>query len=338
MKKQSIIGAILSIALFFTISSCNKDEISLKITGTVSISSTEMADGAVVTLSTSPNAVDVVAKVIADAEGKYTIPVIASGNYYLSAKYNSANTNNMKSSGFVFMTASDVKIDISKDDVSQDLSLVSNAASGTALIKLSEWALDETHSTIAFEFPYDAENGTFVGIFGAFDLDSFVFDEANPENSYFSATVETTSAETGASSEYGGHGRDGVNGCIASTLGVEFKADSTLTAADTNDYGQHTTDAVINNSNKSTFVSTSVEAYGDGYLAKGNLTLNSLSSPVELFFHYIEGYDNVDNAKTYCSFEGFFLIKAQADHEIESHHVGDSDVTIRTIIQLNKDL
>lgn len=328
-----LFSALIASFLFFNCS--NTDELK-EISGVVTIDGSGAADGAIVTLSSQPNAAEPVVKVVVGSDGKYAIANVEEGTYYLSAKYDSDNTNNMKSqgAGFVFMTASDIKVEMKGSNITQDIDLVSNGSSGTAVIDLEQgWKWDNTHSYVGFDFEYDEENAIFSGLFGEVDWDKFVFDEANPSNCKFEAKVSLISIETGSPSGGGLHGRDGVNGCLAGTFGINRNP------ADTNDLGEYNESAVVDPTGTATFKSTEVSAYGDGYLAKGTLGFNGLQSNVNLYFHYIEGYEGEDRfgvQTKYISFDGWFEFKAKEDHDIQSSHLGDEIVTVRTAIQFYK--
>lgn len=347
MKKQSIFLMLFVIAVSLFSFQCKDKESGVTVAGiegVVSYDGSAKADGAIVSLSTSPNAAAVISRVVADANGKYSFVGITAGTYYLSAKLNTANENNLKSGdAFMFVTATDVELKVSGSAViSQNLELVGNASTGTGIIDLANgWVWDNTHSTITFEFPYDAANAVFRGNFAdvAFtntagtDLTMFKFDEANPANTKFTARCNLTSVETGSPSPEGGHGRDGITGCIHGTFGVE------LNPADTTATGYPNPTAISNPTGYAYLTSKTVSVYGDGYKAICDFTFHGATHEVTLYFHYIQGYEKANTSGamvSYSSVEGWFEFAALADYGIESGHVGDSMVTVMVSGQFNK--
>jgi polyisoprenoid-binding protein YceI/ribosomal protein S11 len=349
MKKSiSILLVTMSVVALIVVN-CKKSSsdtvvTAFKISGTVT--GPTATGGAIVTLSTQPNAAQIVTRVVADNDGKYSITGLSAGTYYLSAKYNTDNTN-LKSSGITFTTAGDLTVVVGAADVTQDVALVSNGSSGTDIIEYAasgKWNLDETHSRVGFEFPFDSVNATFTGHFANFGINSFYFDQATPANSHMDVWVDITSTETGAPTIIDTvnkktlvGGRDGLNGCISHTFGVIYAL------ADTFYKNIYRPTAVLSGgslvtSAKASFVSTSVAPYGDGYVANGNLTFHALTKTVSLYFHYIKGYSATANGKTttYSSFSGFFDMKAKPDFGIVSGHVKNNPVHVITNLQFNK--
>ena len=90
-------------------------------------------------------------------------------------------------------------------------------------------------------------------------------------------------------------------------------------------------------SDKATFKSTSVERYGNGYLAKGTFTWNGKTQEVELKFKYIPA-----GSHKYRSFEGEFSFAAFTDNAtsddfiIDSHVQGDATVKVHAMFQKKK--
>lgn len=341
--RRKLITAITGIVLFGLLAvQCKNDPEETKaaeLSGKVTYNAGEVAAGALVFLSGSPNATEILRTTVADADGMYSFKDLKSGTFYLSSSYNTENTNVLKSTAFVFETSSEVEVSVNGSDLAQDIELVGNASTGTAVIDIANgWSYDNTHSSLSFTFPYDVENAPFEGHFATATLNEFVFDEATPSNSVFDVSLDMSSVETGSYTADGGHGRDGLNGCIAKSLGVKFKADVDLLPEDTTALGSYTASAVLNNSATATFKSTSVTKFGDGYLAKGTLAFNSMSAEVDLYFHYLEGFEKVDGAETttYSSLAGFFKIAALNDFGVSSGHVGSALVTLKLNLQFKK--
>lgn len=336
-KLTILISAVLLMSIFTQCKDDEKDASSVELKGTVMMSETEKADGAIIYLSTAANATDIERKTIADAEGNYSFKGVAAGTYFLSAIYNTENNNNLKAGeiDITFKTASDVEVSVGASDVVQDLTLVSDVSSGTAMIDIADgWSFDATHSSIGFNFPYDELNAPFYGVFETYSVQKLKFDQANPSNSMFEIELDFTSVATGSTG-----GRDGINGCIAGDLGIQFKDPANITAADTTADGDYTESAIIEGTNIAKFTSTSVSAYGNGYVAKGTLSFNGNSASTDFYFQYIEGFDGTNRAGVatkYSSLEGFAKIKAGEEFGVESGHVGDVLVTITASIQVNK--
>ncbi len=354
---------IAGLSIVIMLANCNGDDEGAKyykVSGTVSVSEGVLADGAIVTLSDAPNAANVIAKTVADASGVYSFMGVAGGTYYVNATYNPSNTNNMtKSAGAVILTGVEQEVSVNAD-ATADIAMAGAVSGGNVTFDASEWTLDVTHSTVKFEFPYDGINSVFAGIFGNFGIDELVFDEANPTATSIKAWVDLTSIETGAPSPPGGHGRDGITGCIQRTFKVEKNAADTVSAYSpageefTNwpdetleDYdlwgnGSSTTSyqkqkAISGSTGAATFESTSVTPYGTGYAAKGDLTFAGVTKEVTLYFTYLEGYqkDNKGTLTDYVSFYGTFKFAADADFGVSSSHIGDSDVILKLSVQYN---
>jgi polyisoprenoid-binding protein YceI len=103
-------------------------------------------------------------------------------------------------------------------------------------------------------------------------------------------------------------------GCIMGTFGI------------TADAGTITPNITLTGTNRyATFTSTGITAYGDGYVAKGNLTFHGATVPVSIIFKYITPYVNtsVTPNKTYIGFEGKLVMNAKTDFAISSSSVGD---------------
>lgn len=358
VKTFGIIAFVTGIAILLI--QCNKDETKYGIlSGTVTLNGT-VADGAIVMLSTEANASNVVARVVADASGIYSIMGVEAGTYFLNATWEPSNNNNLlKSTNTVILTGVETEVSVDGDKT-QDIALVGAVSGGDVVFDAADWNWDNTHSTFEFEFPYDAFNAVFTGHFANAGFDELYFDETNPENSSILAWVDVTSVETGSPSLPCGHGRDGITGCIGGTFGVEFDPADTVDAicgdgsvvtnwpneelveqaiwddgSETSYMRQH---SIIGKTGVATFKSTSVTAYGSGYLAKGTLNFAGSSAAVDLYFNFIEGYEKESNATQYSSFFGWFKMAAAADFGIVSGHVGDSDVTVKVSAQFNRAL
>ncbi len=325
---------------------CSKDTGTkvANVMGTVTLPDNTAAAGAVVTISSLPNAAKVLTRVVADSSGKFTIIGVQDGTYYLSAKYNTQNTNNLKdaSLGYNFTSANEAQIKPSGSDLTQDIALVSVGQSGTTVVD-NTWTCDTIHSEVEFAFPYDSANAVFTGKFTGFHMKAFTFDGANPANTVIDAVVDITTSESGAPTVIDTvkkkivGGRDGLNGCIAQhTFQVK------CTPADTFFKGVYRPTSVISPTGIAEFSSPAgtVAAYGDGYVAHGNLTFHGFTKSIDLYFHYIPGFvkpaTSTAAATTYVSFTGFFDMKALADFNIVTASVGGNAVHLTTNLQFNK--
>jgi len=369
-KKIRIFGIVtfltLSIAIFIV--QCKKDNSTnyVKVYGIVKLADSTIADGAIVILSKAANAADVVAKTITDATGNYSIIGIQEGSYFLSSIYEPSNNNNLKSAGTVKLTGPEQQITVS-GDTKADFVINSMAPTGTAIIDIKDgWVYDSIHSTIEFQFPFDGVNALFTGHFTHTGLDVLHFDEANSANTQISAWADIASVETGAPSNPCQHGRDGITGCIVSTLKVlKDKADTVNnycsngsvitnwpnetripfdlwgTGLSTTTYSkQH---SIIGKTGVATLKITSVTIYGTGYEAKADFSFAGVAKSVNLYFNYLEGYskDGTDSKSNpintkYVSLYGFFKFAALADYGIISGHIGNNDVTVNISVQLYK--
>jgi len=344
MKKSIFIFVASVTFIAFVMYNCSKDNGTkvANVTGVVTLPDNSVAPGAVVTISSKPNAAKVLTRVVADSSGKFTIIGVQNGAYYLSAKYNTLNTNNMKAAndGITFTTSTEAQISANGTDLTQNLALVSIGQSGTNVVD-NTWTCDTIHSLVEFAFPYDSANATFTGKFMAFHLKAFTFDGVNPANTQIDAVVDITSTESGAPTTIDTvnkkivGGRDGLNGCISQhTFGVK------CTPSDTFFKGVYRPNSVISPTGTAEFISTSVTTYGDGYVAHGNLTFHKLTKNIDLYFHYLPGFEKPATSSSvainYVSFAGFFDMKALADFNIVSSSFGGSAVHLTTNLQFKK--
>ena len=348
--KKTLLTTLFLMLIALVSFQCGKDDdnkteaaTTATIEGVVSYDGSAKADGAIVSLSTEPNAAKVVSRVVADENGKYSIIGVAEGTYYVSAKFNTGNTNNEKSlDNFVFETAAEVevKVEAGATVVAKDLALVANAATGTGKIDLTDgWEYDATHSTISFEFLYDASNALFKGHFAdvafadkyeATEENLFKFDQANIAATAFTARVNLPSIETGSPG-----GRDGLSGCVRKTFGV------VLDEADTTATGDYNATAISDPTGFAYLICKSTTAYGDGYKSICDFKFNGKTTQVELYFRFIEGYEGEDrsgNAMKYSSLQGWFEFNPLADYGISSGHLKETDVKVMASVQFIKAL
>ena len=255
---------------------------------------------------------------IADASGNYTFKNLLPGNYFVFASYNSNNTNISKAKyDDMLFSGEGHNVEIVGADVVQAVALKTETESGTVSINTTtDWNFDFSHSNVVFGFPYDVVNAEFIGQFTGFDID-IIFDQANLSSSSIVATVDLTTVDTGQP------GRDGPGTCIQNDFGVERDVD---------------TNEVIGTTGTSTFTSTSIEKYGNGYLAIGNLVFMGKTVKVNLFFTYVPGFEAENRSgilTRYSSFQGTMEFEALNDFGFDSSHVGGNNVTIYISAQVN---
>ena len=361
MKKTLyIIVALMSVSLL--VMQCGDEESGTsvsKITGDVMLDGAA-AGGAIITLSDAPNAANVIATTISDSMGAYSFMGVENGTYYLNARFDPNNTNNlMKSASAVILTGSEVEVAVD-GDVEKDVDIVGMASTGTGTISTNGGSvLDGTHSAIAFEFPYDGVNAVFKGHFATVGVDAIEFSEADPSTMSVKAWVDLTSVETGAPSGFCGHGRDGITGCIQGTFKVETDdADTVMVYCEDGEmetgypntegvaydlWGDGSTtsyekpSAIIGATGVATFKISAATAYGSGYKATASFTFAGTTQNVDFYFSYIDGYQKESNGVTtsYNSIYGWFKFNPDAIG-VSSSHLGTNDVTVKISAQFKK--
>jgi polyisoprenoid-binding protein YceI len=299
---------------------------------------------------------------IANANGSYSFSNLSAGTYFLNATFFTDNKNvTGRLDGLNFTTTEGAIVTVASADVTQDMTLVSVGQSGATIEALAvnygwdpnalpspaytntgAWTYDATHSPIAFEFPYRANEADFVGAFS--QLSKFVvnFDPANLGTSTIDVEVDVTSINTRAPG-----GRDNRTtvadnpsfnpttlftelGCIMGTFGITAdnatpsEAEPQPITADPDRYAK--------------FTSTSIATFGDGYVAKGNLIFHGATVPIELWFKAVPAWLDASNNRKYSGFEGRFLMDAKNDFAITSSSVNEAILKIHISIVLYKQL
>ena len=316
-----ILIVLLASPLFFT--RCGEKEVHLySISGTASYADGAAA-GALVYLAKDATAAttnyDMVA--VADASGAYSFENLSEGSYFLFANYNTTNINlSGRLGGLIFTSGEGYLITVGGENVTQAIDLVSNGSQSVAVDNTAggTWTLDKAHSEVVFEFPYKEAAGTFSGRFDVYDF-VFDFDDADLANSSITASVDLKTVVTGQP------GRDGGTNCISRTFGVAYDA---------------TTGAVVAGTDVASWTSSSIEFYGDGYHATGNMTFHGVSKPIDVYFKFIPGVEGVKSGvpTQYSSFEAKFGFAALADFGIESGNIGNEIINVYVTTQINKPL
>lgn len=367
MKKYNLsLGLTLLFLLVFVVrcSKTNDATPLVSISGTVTFTDmngqTANAAGALVYIAKSATATTTYDQnTIAGADGSYSFSNLAPGDYYLNCIYDSDNKNaSARIEGVRFTTASGYQLKLGSTKATQDMTLVSTGSTLAAqnvqvsyqwdptansgagnYTNTGAWTFDNIHSPVQFNFPYQGQEAQFAGSFVQTKSFQFNFNSANLGSSSIVATVDLASVNTGTPG-----GRDNMPSTVTSTNeftpGTLFSKLGCImgTFGITADAGTTTPNITLTGTNRyATFTSTSIAAYGDGYVAKGNLAFHGATVPVSLIFKYINPYVNtsVTPNKTYLGFEGKMVLNAQSDFGITSSSVG-SVVTVYITVNLYK--
>jgi hypothetical protein len=228
-----------------------------------------------------------VATTFSDASGNYKFGYLLAGTYYITSTFNTSNGNGrlMKSSrgeknnlnGITFATDPGFKVTMAAAPVTQNVALTTFAA--TSIAKFTIVAADtladssfhymavEIHTDINFQAeeadsiqPGMTLTGSFPNIgdaSGGFKIVKFKFDQANPQNTYFTAYVLTHTQMTN------NIGRDTARGgCLDGFWDHDTIKNPTTGAA---------TVLLQTDTAYYTVTSGQVVKYGAGYLAHGTL-------------------------------------------------------------------
>jgi polyisoprenoid-binding protein YceI len=181
------------------------------------------------------------------------------------------------------------------------------------------WNFDKSHTSVMWETAYYGENAMLTGRFNMFRIE-VEFDEKNVSASSINAWVQLSTMNTGEP------GRDDAGKCGPGFMGIKY--DTT---------GGNMT--VIASSDTAKFVSTKIEAYGDGYVATGNFTFRGKTNQEKLYFRYIGTTESTTatGKRLRASFEGELAIKAKSVYGIETPNIADK-VTIKVNAQYNKNI
>lgn len=339
---------ILAFSTMIIFYSCSNEKIIEKeievIVSTYNISGTAtysdgIADGAMVYLIG-----DVTASTTADASGFYIFKNLLPGNYSVYANYNTENTNAGRYSGIIFLS-SNKTADIVDANVIMDIALTTTASSGVDVNTSASgvWSLDRAHSEVVFAFPFDAENSEFSGRFNTYDIE-IVLDDANLAAASITASVDLLSVNSGQP------GRDGFWDITSSTGADSLDANNDrvtwFSAGCLNGYlgaaiGSSFNTVLDPEKQFSTWTSTSIEHFGDGYLAHGVFTLSSgVDVPSDLYFKYLPGFikGEAPSQTQMSSFEGKFTFAALNDFGISSSHLLDANVDVYISALVSKPL
>jgi len=292
---------------------------------------------------------------IAGSDGTYSFPTLPAAGYYINAVYQSDNKNSSaRIDGVKFTTANGFLVTLASTALTQDIALESTGSTGTAVnvtvayqwdataktyTNTGAWTFDNIHSPVQFNFPYHGAEAEFAASFVQTKSFQMTFNSASLSTSSIVAIVDMASINTGTPG-----GRDNLPTTVTSTN--EFTPGTLFTKLGcimgtfgiTADAGTVTPNITLSGDNRyATFTSTSIKAYGDGYVANGTLAFHGFTKSVSMIFHYLPSYvdTSVTPNKTYQGFEGKITIKALTDFGISSTSVGDL-VTIYTTVNLYK--
>ena len=363
MKKFRLILSLTVLFTFLLVVRCSKSsdpaapalvKVSGNVTYTNAAGTSATAAGAIIYLANTTDTVSATS----DKNGKYHFLNIKAGDYKLTGKFLTNNTNaSARLDGLTFTTLTPVDITIASADLSKDVNLTSAGQSGIVPITLNYawdagnskyaqptlavgvWNFDNAHSPVTFEFPYRANEGTFTGVFAQTSKCVITFDPNNLAGSSIDVEVDLASVDTRTAG-----GRDNIMtnmdfgsgavfspaatftklGCIAGTFGITADAalPSTITT-NTKRYAQ--------------YKSTSIAKLGDGFVSKGTLSFNGHDVATDLWFKGVPEWldapiTGTANGRTYSGFEGIMKMKANADFGILSGSVNDATVTIHVSI------
>lgn len=369
MKTLKLIPTLTLLVTMLFVVQCSKDETPdplVKITGKISFTNpagqTANAAGAVVYLATGSVATTTYEQsTIADANGTYTFSNLPANSYFVNSVYKTDNKNvTGRLDGVTFTTLEGAVVTVSNVDVAQDLTLVSIGQSGTGIGPVvgnyiwdaasskflqntasGVWQIDAAHSMVNFEFPYRGAEGDFNGSFKQINKFVVNFDPANLTTSTIDVEVDMASIDTRTPG-----GRDNLTtvasnpsfdpttlftklGCVAGTFGYTTDAPITTGAP---------SQLITTSANRyAKFKSTSIEKYGNGYIAKGNLIFYGVTLPINMMFVRIPDWvdapiSGTTNGRTYSGFEGKFQFSPSADFGIKNSSLNAAAVKIQISI------
>ncbi|MEQ8302430.1 MAG: YceI family protein [Cyclobacteriaceae bacterium] len=295
------------------------------------------APGAIVTLFSTTPVVNM--ETTTDASGNFTFPQLVAATYTISAYYDTDNTNSSGRLSNLRFTGAPTDVVLGAESATQNLALTSTGQTGISSVDINyswngstyvqtgSWTYDATHSPLSFEFPYRDGAAEFVGAFSQLNKIVVDFDPADLGSSTIEAIVDLTSVNTRSRGGRDPESQDDsfnptsvydVAGCIMGTFGVTADGafPTTYTSAD----------------RFAKFTSTGITAYGDGYLAKGNLEFHGFTNAIELWFKMTPNYVEPSNNRTYATFEGRFYMNAKEDYGISSSSVNDAQVRMQISI------
>ncbi|UCH15642.1 MAG: YceI family protein [Bacteroidales bacterium] len=332
MKKTIIFLFVIFTGMTILFTKCSKDDetvvatISGKVTYISASGATMDAGGAVITVYKGTSAGEEYMAIVANETGMYKVERVDAGDYFLVATYNTENVNNLKSDGVDGTTfkSDGVVVSIGSSDVVQDITLGNVASAGTNVISTTDgtWS-KESHSKITWKTLYHGEAAQLVGGFNNFGIKQLDFDEADPASTVIKGWVQLSSINTFEP------GRDALGHCVTDDLGVEYNP------ADTAVDGTLNASAVDASTDTAWFNSTSVQAYGNGYLAKGDLIFKGVTKQIDMFFVYNGTYlipGRTGGSDPFAVFEGEFTFDAANDYNVD--YSGGDEIEVNIHLQM----
>lgn len=365
MKTLRLVSLVTLVLVFLSVVRCSEDKSDPVTLGTLSgtafypnsAGTNVAAPGAFITLLSGASTVQVV---VADNTGKFTFPELAAGEYSLSGSFYTEPTNTGgRLNGLNFTTAADVAVTMTSADQTVDLDLATSGQAGadfdvidinyawngtSAFANTGAWTYDATHSPVNFEFAYRGKEADFTGTFSQLNLVDINFDVANPTTSSINVSVDVMSFDTRSPG-----GRDPRTTVADSppfnplTQFTEYGCIVNSTFGITTDDGVAPTDGAPKTvttdvDRYATFVSSSIDKYGDGYIAKGNLVFHGFTVPVEMWFKQVPAWTDASNNRRYTGFEGKFLMDAKNKWGVTSSSLNDAIVRMQISIVCYKQL
>jgi polyisoprenoid-binding protein YceI len=367
MKNLKLVLSLTLLLTFLSVVRCTKTSdpaplvgISGTVTYTDASGAVQKAAGAVVYLAKGTAATTTYDQsTTAGSDGTYNFANLPAAGYYINAVYHSDTKNSAaRIDGVKFTTANGFLVTLASTALTQDIALESTGSAAAAVnvtvayqwdpaassgagnyTNTGAWTFDNIHSPVQFNFPYHGAEAEFAASFVQTKSFQMTFNSASLSTSSIVAIVDLASINTGTPG-----GRDNQPTTITSTN--EFAPGTFFTKLGcimgtfgiTADAGTVTPNITLSSDKRyATFTSTSIKAYGDGYVANGTLTFHGFTKSVSMIFHYLPSYvdTSVTPNKTYQGFEGKISIKALTDFGISSTSVGDL-VTIYTTVNLYK--
>jgi len=158
-------------------------------------------------------------------------------------------------------------------------------------------SFDKAHSSVNWSTPYLGAVSVLTGKFNTFGMNSFNFEESNPDSIYFEGYVYLNSVNTGEP------GRDG--GCLLGTLGTSAGA------------GYVDSNLAIIKSTKVVFSTTD-----KGYIVTADFTFHGVTKSLTAKMDYVGKTTSGDN--NVYGFTLKFSILAITDFGIQSTNIADN--------------
>jgi len=182
-----------------------------------------------------------------------------------------------------------------------------------AIMAQPNYKLDQVHSNLGWQTYFQNNNALLTGRFNMFQT-SIHFDQANPQNSAIAAWVDLSTFNTGEP------GRDGTGGCGPKNMGILYDTIAGVTT-------------VIPATDTAWFTAPkgSVQAYGTGYVAHGNLHFRNIDHAVDMYFTYGGQKQETTSTGTMTQWVGFigqFQMQANTWYGVSLSDAINDSVTV----------